>query len=234
VVTVTANEICMATPPGAGKKGGAKNPYADRVRRRYTKDELDLVHRAYEEEWEGKTRQGSEILYWENVEEGTELKPLLRGPLDVSDIAGYIGVGGTGATAFGIKWKALQSDLGRAIIDPETGEYHNAIDWHYLDSMAQVAGLPYAQSTGRQNEGIMGTLISNWMGDDGFLKRIHVEHRGIWFQGEIVRVKGKVTRKYVENEEHLVDIEGWSEVFDKPSIRCTAASATVRLISKAD
>lgn len=233
VVTVIANEISMATPPGA-KKAVAKSLYADRVRRRYTKEELDMIHHAYKEEWEGKNRQGAKVLYWEDVAEGAELSPLLRGPLDVSDIVAYVGVGGTGALAFGVKWKALRSDLGRGLIDPETGEHHNAIDWHYVDSMAQVMGLPYAQSTGRQNEGIIGTLISNWMGDDGFVKRLHIEHRGIWFQGETVRVKGKVAKKYIENGEHLVDVEAWSELFDKPAIRCTVASATVKLISKAE
>jgi hypothetical protein len=71
------------------------------------------------------------------------------------------------------------------------------------------------------------------MGDDGFVKRLYVEHRGIWFHGETVRVRGKVVKRYVEKGEHLVDIEAWGELFDTAT-RCTAASATVKLISKAE
>jgi hypothetical protein len=225
------NEIVQAMPPGTKKKTGEKL-FADRQRPRYTEEELNVIHQFYEDELKGAFRRGGEVLYWEDVIEGEDLKPLIRGPLDVSDIVSWIGGAAGYVIAFGWKWNALRNDLKRCLIDPETGAHHNAIDWHYLDSMAQVAGLPYAHSTGRQNEAIAASLISNWMGDAGFVKRMYCAHRVTWFLGETVKVKGKVKRKYIENNEHLVDLDTWSELPDGK--KCTVGEATVRLLSKTD
>jgi acyl dehydratase len=230
VAKSTANEVVTAMPPGTKKKTGEKL-YAGRERRCFTPEELEVVHRSYDEELEGKGRRGAQVLYWEDVVEGEELPQLIRGPLDVSDIVSWLGASGY-IFSFALKWKALKSDLKRCLIDPETGEHHNAIDWHYLDSMARVAGLPYAFSVGRQNEAIVAHCISNWMGDDGFLKRLYCAHRGVWFHGEVVYVKGKVKRKYVENSEHLVDLDAWTELADGK--KCTVGEGTVKLISRAD
>jgi len=227
------NEVVTATPPGM-KRGPRKDPYENRKRHQYTKDELDMIHSAYDEELEGKWRRGALTRYWEDVIEGEELHPVIKGPLDVSDAGSWLGMRSSGNMAFAIKYKALKPDLGRAIIDPETGEHHNAIDWHYLDSMARVTGLPYAISNGAQNEAIIGHLLSNWMGDDGFVRRLFCEHRGVWFHGETLWVKGKVTRKYVENGQHLIDIDAWSENIFDSNIKCTIANATVKLLSKAE
>lgn len=229
--TCTANEVIMATPPGL-KNATEKKTYEGRERHRYTQDELDMIHNAYEEELDGKNRRGAEIRWWEDVNENDELKPLIKGPLDVSDIVSYVGVGGY-SMAFALKWKVLRYHLGRALIDPETGEHHLQIDWHYLDKMAQVMGVPYAHSAGRQNEGILGHLISNWMGDDGFVKRLYCEHRGLWFHGETLWLKGKVVRKYVENGKHLVDIDAWSENI-LTGLKCTIAKATVKLLTRTE
>jgi hypothetical protein len=225
-----ANEIVTAVPPGMQQR--TTKSYEDRKRHRYTQKELDLIHRFYDDELEGKNRRGAEVRYWEDVQENEELTPLVKGPLDISDIVSYIGVGGY-SMAFALKWKVLKPTLGRAHIDPETGEHHLQIDWHYLDSMARVMGLPYAHSTGRQNEGIIGHLISNWMGDDGFVVRLVCEHRGIWFQGETAWLKGRVTTKYVNDGMHLVDIDAWAENMFT-GLKYTLAKATVKLMSKED
>lgn len=226
----TGNEIWMATPPGS-KKAEKKNPFEGRKKPRYTAEQLDEIHKFYDAELAGKFRRGAEVLYWEDVLEGEDLKPLIRGPLDATDIVSWEGVSGY-TMAFAWKWKAMRTDLGRCLIDPETGAPHNAIDWHYLDQMAQVAGLPFAHSVGRQNEAILATALSNWMGDDGFVKRFYAAHRVTWFHGEVITAKGKVKRKYVENNEHLVDLDVWNELPDGK--KATVGDATVKLISKAD
>jgi hypothetical protein len=44
--------------------------------------------------------------------------------------------------------------------------------------------------------------------------------------------KGKVTRKYVENGEHLVDLEVWSE--NQRGQLHTQGAATVRLLARGE
>ena len=230
--TSTGNEIWMAMPPGSKKKEKAeKNPFAGRTRPRYTKEQLDEIHSFYDDEMAGKFRRGAEIRYWEDVTEGEEINKLIRGPLDVSDTVSWIVAAGY-SIAFGWKWNALKGDLDRCLLDPDTGAPHNAIDWHYVDNMAQVAGLPYAHSIGRQNEAIAACALSNWMGDDGFIRRLYCAHRVTWFLGETVTTKGKVKRKYVENNEHLVDLDVWNELPDGK--KATVVEATIKLRARAD
>ena len=45
-------------------------------------------------------------------------------------------------------------------------------------------------------------------------------------------IKGKVTKKYIEDGEHVVDLDIWLEI--QGGHVCAAGNATVRLISKED
>ena len=45
------------------------------------------------------------------------------------------------------------------------------------------------------------------MGDDGFLRRATCKIRRHNPEGDMLFIKGKVTRKYVEDGRHLVEIE---------------------------
>jgi hypothetical protein len=49
------------------------------------------------------------------------------------------------------------------------------------------------------------------MGDDGFLKSLYCEYRRFNVYGDIQFIKGKVTKKYEQNAEHLVNLDVWSE-----------------------
>ena len=49
------------------------------------------------------------------------------------------------------------------------------------------------------------------MGDDGFLKSLYCEYRRFNVYGDIQFIKGKVTKKYELNGEHLVDMDAWAE-----------------------
>ena len=54
-------------------------------------------------------------------------------------------------------------------------------------------------------------LMTNWAGDDGWLKRYSVQIRRFVIVGDLVRCRGRVTRTYIEDGEHLVDCQVWSE-----------------------
>ena len=86
--------------------------------------QLDKLHKWYDDEVSGKNRQGAEILYWEDVKEGTEIPQVIEGPLSITDAAALcINVG-----AFAAGWPGLKKQLGRTIIDPETGLYTGGVD----------------------------------------------------------------------------------------------------------
>ena len=86
-----------------------------------------------------------------------------------------------------------------------------------------------AYTLGVQQESAVAQMITNWMGDDGFLKVLDSQFRRPFYLGDTIWTKGKVVKKYIDNGEHLVDIEagaesnrGWTTLLSK---------ATVQLIS---
>ena len=52
-----------------------------------------------------------------------------------------------------------------------------------------------------------GSLVTNWMGDAAFLKRVRTEMRRFNTMGDSTWCKGKVVRKYMKDGYALVDIE---------------------------
>ena len=145
--------------------------YEGRERQRFTQEDLDAIHQGYEEELAGKRRRGKEPRYWEDVAVGDTLPTMVNGPYDISDAVAYIGNTGY-MSAYAVKWGRVKNDAARMPRDPETGEVHHIIDWRLSDAVAQATGgSPYAQAFGLGLECSLGHSITNWMGDDGFLKR---------------------------------------------------------------
>jgi acyl dehydratase len=202
---------------GAAYEQGQEKPH-------YTQERLDEIHKAYEQE---KPR-GSDILYWEDVSEGEQLKPLVFGPLAAADSAafcaaiGYVG-------SFGINWDIIRSDFSWHHIDPQTGEFLLASEIHFNEMAGKIRGGTRSFTFGAQTEALLAHSITNWMSDNGFLKMLDPATRHPWFFGDTATIKGKVTRKYTENLEHLVDIEVYAE--NQKGVIIESATAIVRLDS---
>jgi len=79
---------------------------------------------------------------------------------------------------------------------------------HYNKLAAKAAGLPAPYDVGAQRQGWLISLLTNWMGDDGWLKRNYAEYRRFVYHSDVAWLRGKVTKKYIDDEgEHCVDIE---------------------------
>ena len=76
----------------------------------------------------------------------------------------------------------------------------------------------------------MGHLLTNWMGDDGFLKKMYVELRRFNVVGDTTWFHGKVTGKRVEGDQRLVDMDVWGE--NQRQEVTTKGTATVQLPTK--
>ena len=108
-----------------------------------------------------------------------------------------------------------------------SGDYYQI---HYDKDFAQAAGLPGVIVHGRLKSSFLGQLLSDWVGEEGWVKKISVQHRGMDLPGEQMTCKGIVTKKYVQDGEHIVELEIWTE---NPRGEKTApASATVMLPSR--
>ena len=79
------------------------------------------------------------------------------------------------------------------------------------EEAAKGIAIPAAYDVGAERNSWVSQGITNWMGDDGFLKSLYCEYRRFNVYGDIQFIKGKITKKYELNGEHLVDLDVWAE-----------------------
>ena len=83
---------------------------------------------------------------------------------------------------------------------------------------------------GRLQAAMLSQLITDWIGDQGELKKFAIQYRGNALPGEKFLCKGKVTKKYVEGGQNLVECEVWGE--NPKGDKLTPGTVVVSLPSK--
>ncbi|UCG83002.1 MAG: MaoC family dehydratase N-terminal domain-containing protein, partial [Dehalococcoidia bacterium] len=122
-----------------------------------------------------------EQVYFDDVEMGTELPPLVKN-----------------ITLFTIlKWAAAVNDYG-----PQHFDYLFA---------TETLGLPNVIAHGPHIAAFLAQLVTNWIGGWGVLKKHYAELRGNVFPGDTITFWGKLDKKYVQNNECYVECETWGE-----------------------
>jgi acyl dehydratase len=170
-----------------GKKGGK---YSSIEKARYTEDEIQAIDDAIAaEEVRGATPR-----YWEDVEIGDRLQPVVRGPLTVADmIAWMMGVGSPHIRS-GQYWLAYRRRSPKvAVRNPENNVWETVERVHWDPFMAAEIGMPAPYDYGAQRGGWGTQLITNWAGDDGWVAEVDVRFRGINFLGDTLWIRGAVT-----------------------------------------
>ncbi len=82
---------------------------------------------------------------------------------------------------------------------------------HYDKDFAQSKGLPGVIVHGQLIGCFLGQLITDWIGEQGMVKRLSCSYRSMNFPGETLSYQGKVTKKYVEDGKHCVECSLWVE-----------------------
>ncbi len=88
------------------------------------------------------------------------------------------------------------------------GDYNEV---HYDKDFAQNKGLPGVIVQGQLACSFLGQLMTDWIREQGVLRKLTCSYRGMNFPGETLACKGKVSKKYVEDEEHCVECNIWVE-----------------------
>ncbi|MCK5590118.1 MAG: hypothetical protein KAI09_04010 [Dehalococcoidales bacterium] len=101
---------------------------------------------------------------------------------------------------------------------------------HYDKDFALASGLPDVILHGRLKASFLGQMLTDWTGLEGNLKKYNVRYRGMDFPDQELTCKGKVTKKYVENNEHLVELDIWTE--NPQGEKTITGSALISLPSK--
>jgi acyl dehydratase len=82
---------------------------------------------------------------------------------------------------------------------------------HYDVEFATKGGHPGIFVNTGFMQGCFNRLICSWIGDRGMLRKFRMEMRRMNGTGDVMSLKGKVTNKYVEGEDYLVECELWAE-----------------------
>jgi len=190
---------------GGGHKGGKENTSGIRMYR-YSEEELAAIYQGIEaEEVRGATPR-----YWEDVEIEDPIKPVIKGPLSLSDMVAWaMGIGWHRiGLAHGPKLLGLRRNPGLSYQDPETMAPEPIANSHFLPAAAKILmGSPLPMDLGFQRICWLGHAVTNFMSDLGFLKKLSARLKAFVRFGDTNWCGGRVTNKWMEKEEHLVQIE---------------------------
>jgi acyl dehydratase len=87
-------------------------------------------------------------------------------------------------------------------------------DWypvHFDPAFARKGGHPDVFVNTRFLQAALVRVVTDWMGDDGFLKRLRFEMRRQQRPGDTMVCKGKVVSTYERDGDGCVDLELWAE-----------------------
>ncbi len=117
------------------------------------------------------------MVFFEDVEEGTEITPLDKGPITREEIHAY----------------------GKASGD------RNPI--HMDEEFAKKVGLPSVIQHGLRTMAFVCQTLTDWLKEGGELKRINCKFVGMVLPDDVITSRGKVVKKYEEGGEKLIDVE---------------------------
>jgi acyl dehydratase len=175
----------------------------------YTPEQLAEIDAAYAAE----TRRGAEPRYWEDVTVGDVMQPKVKGPLTVTDVVvWHLGWGmqltppGNFKIAANVRRKASGLYPPNAMNIPDTVQR-----LHWEPARAQELGLPNSYDYGGMRETWLAHLVTDWIGDDGWLWKLRCEHRKFNYIGDATWVRGEVVDKQRTDTGHEVHLKIWCE-----------------------
>ncbi len=190
-------------------KAQKRRKYDDVELRPYTDGEIDSIEAQYQQEGP----RGSAPRWWEDVAEGDEIGPMVKGPLTVTDmICWHVGMG---MGLYGVKPLRLgyknRLRVPRFFHRDELNIPDVMQRVHWDPEFARRSGNPTTFDYGRMRETWLIHLCTDWMGDDGWLWKMDCEFRRFNYVGDTQWLGGRVTRRFLaEGDRPVVELDLWS------------------------
>ena len=173
----------------------------------YSDEELARIDDAYERE----QPRGATPRYWEDVAVGDPLDEIVRGPYRATDaVAWDIGWGGVFARSGKIDYDYRRRHPG-AYSKNQYGIPDIPERVHWESEFAREVGVPALYDYGPQRIAWASTLLTNWIGDAGFLKRLWVQVRRFNIEGDVQWYRGQVIAKEIVDGESQLVCDVWAE-----------------------
>jgi hypothetical protein len=210
-------------------KARRRKKYDEVAPARYTDREIEEIEAQYAAEGP----RGGEPRWWEDLAEGDEIGPMVKGPLTVTDmICWHVGMG---MGLYGVEPLRLAARNRERIPRFFHRDELNIPDVmqrvHWDPEFARRSGNPTTYDYGRMRETWLIHLCTDWMGDDAWLWKLECEFRRFNYVGDTQWLRGTVSRKYLaEGGRPAVDLD--LTAINQRSEVTTPGRATVLLPSR--
>ena len=158
---------------------------------------------------QNKFRRGAETLYWEDVEVGERLGPVILPPWTLQDQLAYHFLTYAASAgeemdgdvySFEPAYHNMRRWPGRARIHPNTYWPWTPGNEHEDAVLSPYRTQPLPFDFGLQRCQFPQQLLTNWMGDDGFIRRQQASLRRPVFYSDVTTYTGEVVKKYKVTE----------------------------------
>ena len=158
--------------------------------------------------------RGSEPRWFEDVNVGDEVGPLTKGPIGTTDEIAFVASGGAPIPRLAAHRASLQAYRAHpawAFRDPDTMALEPIYAVHYNRHAARAMGVAMQYDVGFQRQSWHIHLLTDWMGDDGWVVSADAQYRSFVFLSDVIRLGGRVVAKRVGDDgEPVVDIVTWA------------------------
>ncbi|MCJ7634062.1 hypothetical protein MUP77_16955, partial [Candidatus Bathyarchaeota archaeon] len=188
-------------------------------------------------------RRGATPRYWDDVNVGDKLLPTVKGPLSTTELMGWdqahvkLGLQKQQQIEergnFEISIRRIVKGLDEDPLNTMTGFPYQPANRHYDWDACKSSGMPAPFDVGCFRACATSHLLSNYMGDDGFIRRFDLQLRKPMFYGDTVWYYAEVVKKYKDKVGDVdygavdIKINGTNQLGEV----CAPATATVYLPS---
>jgi acyl dehydratase len=183
-----ADSWCFRTERETARERGK---YKSAGPHRYSDEEIERIKRAYATE----TPRGASPRRWDDVTVGEALPEVVKGPLTVTSVVAFVqGWGSLYVRAHGLAFDLFERHPALGIPNdfgvPEPPERV-----HWDEALAKAVGVPGPYDYGPERVAWLGHVVTNWMGNAGFLRRLNVMVLRHNLIGDTTWCRGRVTAK---------------------------------------
>ena len=206
-----------------------KGKYAEIEPAHYTDDDYERIDAIYASE----SPRGAVKRYWEDVQIGDQLPPMVKGPLTVTEIIAFH-AGGYGFVPYGLRASRVgyknRQRIAPFYVKNEQGIWDVAQRLHWDSAWAKGIGNPMAYDYGVLRQAWFDHHVTDWAGDDAFVERLEDSIRKFNYMGDTQFLSGEVTGKRIEGGRYLVDLH--LRMVSQRDVETAYADATVSLPSR--
>jgi len=169
----------------------------DRDIYRYTADDVKRISKDTENSL--KAGRGNATLYWDEVNEGDKLTPVVKGPVGLGEQHAWRAAAIRGNYSEEVIYKRALKEPGNMRVNPTT----NWPYWHLNQApedhfSSAVNGMPQPWNLDGQRVCLAEDLLVKWMGDDAFIRRLNVDLLRPFIYMDTNFYAGEVVDKYIE------------------------------------